>query len=105
LYSGVLWSSGILQRECAELLVSPAFDDKNETQAARSRDGICERETGGKMGLVHARPGSIAAAPTAAPLLQVSNISFRYGGITALSDIPLNVMRGQIAGLHLAGGR
>ncbi|MEH2492782.1 hypothetical protein [Bradyrhizobium sp. AZCC 2230] len=51
------------------------------------------------MGLIHARPDSIAAAAAAAPLLQVSNISMRFGSVNALDGISLNFARGQIAGL------
>jgi hypothetical protein len=45
------------------------------------------------MGLIHAGPDSTAAAPAAAPFLQVSNISMRFGVITALVDIDTFVRR------------
>lgn len=43
-------------------------------------------------------PDSTAAAPVA-PLLKVSNISMRSGGVTALDGISFNFARGQIGDL------
>lgn len=88
---------GGLQKLLAQLNFGSLVRSRYEVGVVRAEAGSSTSDANGEADMAASRPA--LDLPAGTPVLSVENVSISFGGLQALSDVDLDLMPGQIAGL------